>query len=61
MRKFKEHDTVISISEIPNVPIGSPGTIVHVYPEEKAFEVEFFKDEVTITVETVLPNQIIHR
>ena len=37
---MKEHDMVIFIKPILNIPLGTVGCIVHEYPEGKAFEVE---------------------
>jgi hypothetical protein len=44
--KFKEHDTVISLIDVPRSPvrIGDSGTIVHIYPikhKRFTYEVEF--------------------
>lgn len=55
---FEEHDTVVSTEEIKNIPVGTNGTIVHLYNDD-VFEVEFFdNDHNTISVETVTKKQI---
>jgi type III restriction enzyme len=54
---FKEHDMVISTSKIGEVPIGTLGAIIHVYPNNKAFEVEFSLKNYPI-IETVTKMQI---
>ncbi|MCA6471864.1 MAG: DEAD/DEAH box helicase [Chitinophagaceae bacterium] len=57
---LQEHDTVELIVDLLKVSlqIGSKGTVVHVYPKAKAYEVEFKKKDGSITVETVEPHQI---
>jgi hypothetical protein len=57
MEKIKELDLVVSIVSVTEVPVGTKGTVVHNY-DDKTFEVEFFKDNKTITVATVLKSQI---
>jgi hypothetical protein len=52
------HDTVITKTNITDIPTGSVGTIVHVYSDAKAFAVEFVKSDGSIAVETVLSNQL---
>ena len=37
----KEHDIVVLKVDLPNVPKGTHGTVVHVYSEGKAYIVEF--------------------
>jgi hypothetical protein len=60
---FKEFDTVISIEQIKDIPIGTKGKIVHLHKsnnyEIMYYEVEFFDDDHnTISVETVTKKQI---
>jgi hypothetical protein len=55
--EYEEFDLLVSIAPIKNIPIGTDGTIVHKYNNEN-FEVEFFKDHKTLSVETVSKNQI---
>ena len=40
---IKEHDRVVLTAPIPTerLEVGDVGTVVHVYPDGKAFEVEF--------------------
>ena len=40
---IKEHDRVVLTAPMPNerLEVGDVGTVVHVYPDGKAFEVEF--------------------
>jgi hypothetical protein len=55
---FEEYDIVISVEQIGNIPIGTKGTIVHLY-DDYTFVVEFFDEEHnTISVETVTKKQI---
>ena len=44
---MKEHDVVVLIEAIPEgyLKIGDEGTIVHIYPSGKLFEVEFKHDK----------------
>lgn len=56
--KINEHDIVIAKTDITDIPPGSIGTIVHVYNNGEAFEVEFIKKDGSITVETALSNQL---
>ena len=39
----REHDRVVLTAPVPNerLEIGDVGTVVHVYPDGKAFEIEF--------------------
>lgn len=56
---FKEHDRVITTEQINEIiPVGTSGTIVHLYNDD-IFAVEFFDDDHnTISVETVTKKQI---
>lgn len=59
---FNELEVVISKSNIPTVPKGTIGTVVHVYRRDMKgvpdlYEVEFIVNELSV-VETVLSNQI---
>lgn len=54
---IEEHDIVISKRYLSNIPLGTFGTVVHVYLDGKAFEVEFLVDGES-KVESVLRNQI---
>jgi len=58
---FKELDIVVSTVKIRKVPIGTGGTIVFDYGNNDTYEVEFFKDHKTISIETVSKNQIAKR
>ncbi len=55
--QIKEHEMVVSTAQINNVPKGSIGTVVHVYPTNDAYEVEFIIAGESI-VETALKTQI---
>jgi len=55
---FKEYDLVEATVQINNVPVGTNGTIVHLYNTKEIFEVEFFQNNKTLAVETVSKNQI---
>jgi hypothetical protein len=53
---ISEHDRVVLISDIVGeaVRAGDVGTVVHIYPQHAAYEVEFFSlDGQTFTVATV--------
>jgi hypothetical protein len=53
---IKEHDRVVLSSPVPeeHLEIGDVGTVVHVYADGKAFEVEFMTlDGQTVAVATV--------
>ena len=58
---MKEHDRVVLSSDIPGsgLQAGDVGTIVHVYPNEAAFEVEFVAlNGNTVAVVQVGPGQV---
>ncbi len=58
---MKEHDRVVLSSDIPGsgLQAGDVGTIVHVYPNEAAFEVEFVAlNGNTVAVVQVGPEQV---
>ena len=53
---IREHDRVVLSSPVPNehLEIGDVGTVVHVYADGNAFEVEFMTlDGQTVAVATV--------
>ena len=53
---MKEHDRIVLTSDLPEngLKAGDVGTIVHVYPQDAAFEVEFLTlDGDTAAVATV--------
>ena len=57
---LEEHGRIVLTTDISDMglKIGDVGTIVHVYPERRAFEVEFLAlDGSTAVVATVLPSQ----
>lgn len=56
---LEEHDRIVLTTDISDMglKIGDAGTIVHVYPERRAFEVEFLALGSTAMVATVLPSQ----
>jgi len=53
----KELDVVTSKVDLPDVPSGTTGTVVHVYPDGKAYEVEFVVSGKSV-VTTVLNSQL---
>ena len=55
--EIEEHDLVLATSQIENIPAGTLGTVVHIYEDAKAYEVEFIVNDSSI-VETALGNQI---
>ncbi len=55
--EIREHDMVASIATIENVPLGTLGSVVHVYPGSTVFEVEFIVDGKS-RVETALRTQL---
>ncbi len=58
---FTEHDRVVLTRDIEasELRTGVIGTIVHIYPERAAFEVEFLApDRRNAVVATLLPSQI---
>ena len=53
---IKEHDRIVLTKPVPTerLEVGDVGAVVHVYPDRKAFEVEFTTlDGKTATVATV--------
>ena len=58
---IREHDRVVLTAPVPNeyLEIGDVGTVVHVYQDGKAFEVEFTTlDGHTAAVATVETSQV---
>jgi hypothetical protein len=55
---FKEHDIVRIKADITDIPLGSIGTIVYVYDNGEAVDIEFLKKDGTNTVETLLLGQL---
>ncbi len=56
-----EHDRIVLTDDIADTDLkaGDVGTIVHVYPNGEAFEVEFLAlDGHTAALATVLPSQV---
>jgi hypothetical protein len=56
-KSINEYALVVANSKISKVPKGSVGTVVHVYENKDAYEVEFMVNDSSI-VETVSSNQI---
>jgi len=56
MYKFEEGDIVVSVVDLPDVPEGSDGTVVHIF-KELAYMVEFFVEGRSV-VRTVLYEEI---
>ena len=68
---IEEHDRIVLASDLPaaRLKAGDVGTVVHVYPDRRAYEVEFVAlDGTTAAVETVdasmvrevRPNEMTH-
>jgi len=57
LEEIKEYDIVISKQNLTNIPLDTIGTVLQVYLDGKAFEVEFIVDGKS-KVESVLRNQI---
>lgn len=58
---FKEHDTVVLTGDILNEQLksGDVGTIIHIYNQGAAFEVEFLTlAGDTVAIATVFPSQV---
>lgn len=55
---IQEHDIIATKVAIAKIPIGTVGSVVHVYGNNEAFEIEFIKEDGSSTVETALSNQI---
>jgi hypothetical protein len=61
MKAINEHDRVVLTVDLPNEKLtaGDVGTVVHIYPEGKAFEVEFVSLEgETVAVVTLERAQV---
>lgn len=54
---FQEHDIVVAKTKIKNIPKGTAGTVIHIYDNGNAFEVEFIVKDSSV-VERVSNNQI---
>ena len=56
--EIKEHDivTLINDLDVPQIKAGETGTVIHIYPNSKAYEVEFSNP--THTTVTLSRNQI---
>lgn len=54
---FQEHDIVVAKTKINNIQKGTVGTVIHIYDNGNAFEVEFILEDSSV-VETVSNNQI---
>lgn len=53
---IQEHERVVLTSDLPDLGLcaGDVGTVVHIYPEAKAYEIEFFTlDGTSFAVATV--------
>jgi hypothetical protein len=61
MKTIQEHDRVVLLSPIKSARLepGDVGTVVHVYPDSAAYEVEFVAlDGTTAAVETVEASKV---
>lgn len=56
-KEIREHDVIVSIVRLGEVSAGSNGTVVHVYPNNEAYEVEFIVNNTSI-VQTATRIQI---
>lgn len=48
--KIKEHDIVSSLIATEEISVGDKGTVVHIYPNGKAYEVEFADKKLVLTM-----------
>lgn len=55
---IKEHDVVFATIKINSISAGTKGAVVHVYPGNEAYEVEFIMSDGSSEVETVKREQI---
>ena len=58
---IKEHDRIVLLKDLPgdSLQAGDVGTVVHIYRQGEAFEVEFMTlDGGTVAVVTLLSSQI---
>ena len=58
---IREHDRIVLLKDIPedSLQAGDVGTVVHIYRQGEAFEVEFMTlDGGTVAVVTLLSSQI---
>ncbi len=58
---IKEHDSVVLTADLPDEKLeaGDVGTVVHIHPQNVAYEVEFATlDGHTVTVATVASEQL---
>ena len=58
LQSFKENDVVELTNRVGNLPTGTKGTIVYVYPTHTLFEVEFDKDNVFSVSEISLKKSV---
>ncbi len=56
--EINEHDSVISIVNIEDIPRETEGVVVHVYHSSKVFAVEFFENKKSLGVFTVKGHQL---
>ena len=57
LHRINEHEIVMTTDTIAAIPKGTSGTVVHIYADGKAYEVEFIIKGKSI-VETALSTQI---
>lgn len=55
---IQENDIVVAKISFENIPVGTFGTVIHVYKNGAAYEIEFIKEDGSSIVETALSNQI---
>jgi hypothetical protein len=59
MKKFEMYDVVMAIQDLENVPQGSTGTVLMVFEDGVAYEVEFMDNEGnTLNIITVKDSEI---
>ena len=60
---IKEHDRIVLSADVPahGLKAGDVSTVVHIYPDARAYEVEFISLEgKTLAVATLEPGQVRH-
>ncbi|MEI6432392.1 MAG: DUF4926 domain-containing protein [bacterium] len=58
---IQEHEHVVLTADLPddNLKVGDVGTVVHIYRDAAAYEVEFFRlDGATVAVATVTADHL---
>lgn len=59
-KNLTEHDVVVLKVTLGKMPVGSIGTVIHVYKESGIYEIEFIlKDGSSTTLGTKNPNEVL--